>query len=48
MKISKVILYDSSIDSQLKLVKVKNFLNELFPVEIEIKKNIHAERLPHG
>ena len=40
MKVSKVILYDSSTDSQLKLGKIKNFLNELFPVEIEIKKNI--------
>ena len=40
MEISKIILYDESRDSQLESTKIKKFLKETFPLEIEIKKNI--------
>ena len=40
MKISKIILYDCSSDSKLEPTKIVNFLKKIFPIKIEIRKNI--------
>ena len=40
MKTNKIILYDEPKIPELQLKKIKNFLQELFPVKVEIRKNI--------
>ncbi|MEK0338395.1 MAG: hypothetical protein QQN41_13275, partial [Nitrosopumilus sp.] len=40
MKISKFILYDEPTVPEIQLQRLKKFLTEIFPVEIEIRENI--------
>ena len=40
MKISKVILYDEPTVPEINLGNLKNFLQQTFPVEVEIRENI--------
>lgn len=40
MKISKIILYDEPSVPQIKIEKLGNFLEKIFPVKVEIRPNI--------
>ena len=40
MKTNKIILYDEPKVPEIQLKRIKNFLLELFPVKVEIRKNI--------
>ena len=40
MRIRKIILYEEGNFSQIQLKQIKEFIKELFPIQIEIKKNV--------
>ena len=40
MKTNKIILYDEPKVPEIQLKRIKNFLQELFPIKVEIRKNI--------
>lgn len=46
MKISNIILYNESATTQIQIEKIKKFLEEQFPITIEIRDNILRYSLP--